>query len=164
MKTLYLLRHAKAALGSVDTKDFDRPLNERGVSDAHMMARRLKDQGVAIDLIVSSPALRAMTTATIVADVFEKPEQDIVLDRQIYLAGSAKLLQIVSFFDESAQSAILVAHNPALTDLSELLARSGIADIPTAGLVSIEIPVDNWLEVREGDAKLTAFDYPKNVQ
>lgn len=164
MKTLYLLRHAKAALGSMETKDFDRPLNERGLSDARMMAQRLKEKGVNIDLIVSSPALRAMTTATIVAEVFGKQVQDIKLDRQIYLAGSPKLMQIISFIDESAQSAMLVAHNPALTDLSELLAHSGIADIPTAGLVSIEIPVDHWLEVLEGGASVTNFDYPKNLQ
>ncbi|MDX1491129.1 MAG: histidine phosphatase family protein [Pseudohongiellaceae bacterium] len=162
MKKLYLLRHAKAALGAVNIKDYDRPLNERGLSDARMMAQRLKSLGATLDLIVSSPALRAMTTAKIVAEVFDKTVDEVQLDRQIYLAGSPKLMQVVSYFDEAADSAMLVAHNPALTDLSHVLANSGIDNIPTAGLVSIEIPVDTWLEVGEGDGKVVAFDFPKS--
>jgi phosphohistidine phosphatase len=162
MKTLFILRHAKAAMGSANTKDFDRPLNDRGLSDARMMGERLKASGVKLDLIVSSPALRAMTTAAIVAEVFEKDSENIVLDRQIYLAGAPKLMQIVSLFDESAENALLVAHNPALTDLTELLARSGIENIPTAGLVTIEFTIDHWLEIGEGDGKISAVDYPKS--
>lgn len=162
MKTLFLLRHAKAAMGSANTKDFDRPLNDRGLADARMMGERLKESGVKLDLIVSNPALRAITTASLVAEVFEKNSESIILDRQIYLAGAPKLMQIVSLLDESADSALLVAHNPALTDLSELLARSGIDNIPTAGLVTIKIPVDHWLEIGEGDGKMSAFDYPKS--
>lgn len=162
MKTLFLLRHAKAATGSANTKDFDRPLNDRGLSDARMMGERLKASGVTLDLIVSSPALRAITTATVIAGVFEKNPENIILDRQIYLAGAPKLMQIISLLDESADSAMLVAHNPALTDLSELLARSGIDNIPTAGLVTITLPIDHWLEIGEGDGNMSAFDYPKS--
>jgi len=162
MKTLFLLRHAKAAMGSANTKDFDRPLNGRGLSDARMMGERLKASGVTLDLIVSSPALRAITTATVIAEVFEKTPENIILDRQIYLAGAPKLMQIISLLDESADSVMLVAHNPALTDLSELLARSGIDNIPTAGLVTIKLPIDHWLEIGEGDGNMSAFDYPKS--
>ncbi|MGB4248084.1 MAG: histidine phosphatase family protein [Pseudohongiellaceae bacterium] len=162
MKTLYLLRHAKSSWASPDVKDFDRPLNERGFDDAPEMALRLKERGVTIDLVVSSPALRAYTTATIFCDVLGIDVAKIVQDRQIYLAGSAKLLQLITLFDESADSAMLVAHNPALTDLANDLAHAGIDNIPTTGLVTLQLPVEHWFDAQAGQAKLLSFDFPKN--
>ena len=85
-------------------------------------------------------------------------------DRQIYIAGSAKLLQLISCFDESASSALLVAHNPALTDLANELARASIDNIPTCGLVSIALPIEYWAEVVPGVGKVLDFDFPKNPE
>jgi phosphohistidine phosphatase len=107
MKTLYLLRHAKSSWAAPDQKDYDRPLDERGVLDAPEMAARLKARGVGVDLVVSSPAVRALSTARIVCDVLGRGTDCIQENRQIYLAGSPKLQQLISFFDESADSAML---------------------------------------------------------
>ena len=162
MKTLYLLRHAKSSWASPDVKDYDRPLNQRGFEDAPEMAARVKERGVTIDLVVSSPALRAITTATIFCEVLGKEVAKIVQDRQIYLAGSAKLLHLITLFDESANSVLLVAHNPALTDLANDLAHAGIDNIPTTGLVTLQLPVQHWFDVQPGQAHVTSFDFPKN--
>ncbi len=162
MKTLYLLRHAKSSWASPDVKDFDRPLNQRGFDDAPEMAMRLKERDVTIDLVVSSPALRAYTTATIFCEILGMDVANIVQDRQIYLAGSAKLLHLITLFDEKANSAILVAHNPALTDLANDLAHAGIDNIPTTGLVTLQLPVDHWFDASFGKAQLLNFDFPKN--
>jgi phosphohistidine phosphatase len=162
MKTLYLLRHAKSSWATPDQKDYDRPQDERGVLDAPEMAARMKASGIGLDLVVSSPALRALSTARIFCEVLGKSRDCIQENRQIYLAGSPKLQQLISFFDESASSALLVAHNPALTDLANDLARAGIDNIPTCGLVTLALPIEHWAELQPGIATLQSFDYPKN--
>jgi phosphohistidine phosphatase len=162
MKTLYLLRHAKSSWAAPDQKDYDRPLDERGLQDAPEMAARLKARGVSVDLVVSSPALRALSTARIVCEVLGKGHACILENRQIYLAGSPKLQQLISLFDESADSAMLVAHNPALTDLANDLARAGIENIPTCGLVTLSLPIEHWAELQPGIATLVSFEFPEN--
>ncbi|MGJ8688944.1 MAG: SixA phosphatase family protein [Gammaproteobacteria bacterium] len=162
MKTLYLLRHAKSSWATAGQKDYDRPLNERGLSDAPEMGRRMHALGVPIDKVVSSPAQRAISTAVAICTELGIDPDTIVQDRQIYLAGSPKLQQIVSFLDEESQCAIIVAHNPALTDLANDLAHAGIDNIPTSGLVRIDLPVEFWAETLPGIGKLISFDYPKN--
>ncbi len=162
MKTLYLLRHAKSSWAVPGQKDYDRPLNERGKLDAPEMGARMRARGLHIDLVVSSPAERAITTAIAVCEGLGISPSGIVQDRQIYLAGSAKLLQLVSLFAEEASSALLVAHNPALTDLANDLAHAQIDNIPTCGLVSIALPVQYWAEVLPGIGHVLDFDFPKN--
>jgi len=162
MKTLYLLRHAKSSWALPDQKDYDRPLDERGLQDAPEMAARLRERGIRLDLVVSSPALRALSTARLFCEVLGKTPDCIQENRQIYLAGSPKLQQLISFFDEEADSALLVAHNPALTDLANDLAHAGIDNIPTCGLVTLLLPIDHWAQLQPGVATLQSFDYPKN--
>lgn len=163
MKTLYLLRHAKSSWATPGQKDYERPLNDRGLHDAPEMAKRLLERGAQLDLVVSSPAVRALTTATLVCKGMNLDPATIVENRQIYLAGSPKLMQIISLFDENCESAMLVAHNPALTDLANELAHAGIDNIPTCGLVSICLPVEYWAEVLPGVGRVLSFDFPKDA-
>lgn len=162
MKTLYLLRHAKSSWAIPGQRDYDRPLNERGDADAPAMGARMRERNLGIDLVVSSPAVRALSTAQAICIELGLPLESIVQDRQIYLAGSSKLMQLISHFDESKCCAVLIAHNPALTDLANELARAGIDNIPTSGLVSIALPIQHWAEVLPGVGKVLDFDFPKN--
>jgi phosphohistidine phosphatase len=162
MKTLYLLRHAKSSWAAPEQKDYDRPLDERGLEEAAQMAARLMERSERPQLVISSPALRALSTARIVCETLGMPSEGIIENRQIYLAGSPKLQQLVSLFDESAVSAMLVAHNPALTDLANDLAHAGIDNIPTCGLVTLELPIEHWAELLPGSGRLRSFEYPNN--
>lgn len=162
MKNLYLLRHAKSSWASPGMKDFDRPLNERGLADAPAMASRLKARGASIDRIVTSPALRTLTTARLVCATLGLDKGIIREDRQIYLAGSSRLMHVLSMLDEEVDSVLLVAHNPALTDLANDVARAGIDNLPTAGLVHVELPIEHWFEIGLGAGQVANFDYPKN--
>jgi len=162
MKNLYLLRHAKSSWASPGMKDFDRPLNERGLADAPDMAMRLKTSGAAIDRIITSPALRTLTTARLVAATLGLDSDIIREDRQIYLAGSPRLMHVLSLLDDELNAVLLVAHNPALTDLANDVARAGIDNLPTAGLVHIELPIEHWLEIGLGVGRVVNFDYPRN--
>lgn len=162
MKNLYLLRHAKSSWASPGMKDFDRPLNERGLADAPEMAARLKASGARIDSIITSPALRTLTTARLVCSTLGLDKSIIREDRQIYLAGSSRLMHILSLLDDGIDAVLLVAHNPALTDLANDMARAGIDNLPTAGLVHVELPVEHWFEIGVGVGRVVNFDCPKN--
>ena len=91
MKILYLLRHAKSSWNDAQLEDKDRPLNDRGVSDIPVMAARLSKNS-SIEGIISSTALRACTTAKLIAEGIGFPVESVILDRTIYLAGPLKLL------------------------------------------------------------------------
>jgi len=80
----------------------------------------------------------------------------------LLLTDNGKLQQLISFFDETADSAMLVAHNPALTDLANDLARAGIENIPTCGLVALSLPIEHWAELQPGIATLLSFEFPEN--
>lgn len=162
MKTLYLLRHAKSSWDDPTLKDFERPLARRGINDVPVMANRFLKRGDTVDCIISSPAMRARTTARLVADTIDYPSEDIISNPELYFAGAGMFLKAASQVDESCESAMLVGHNPAITDFANLMVNAGIHNIPTCGLVELSLPIDQWSQIQSGEATLVTFDYPKN--
>lgn len=160
-KQLLLVRHGKSDWGNLDLKDFDRPLNKRGKENAPEMAERLINRGFKFDLMVSSPAKRAKSTAKYFAEAYNV--DDIKFEEAIYEANSRTLLKVVSDFDDSADVVIMFGHNPGFTDLGNELSDADIYNIPTAGMVLISFPFDSWKMVSKGTGELVFFDYPKNT-
>lgn len=160
MKTLYLLRHAKSSWAEPGCRDIDRPLNQRGLRDAPLMAQRLLDSGAELDLVVSSPALRTRTTAEIFSQVFQLQAEQLLFEPRIYLAGTGHLLQLVQQFDETANAIMLVGHNPALTDFANAMAGLAIENIPTCGLLTLSLAEEHWALADFGQASMLAFDIP----
>jgi phosphohistidine phosphatase len=164
MKTLYLLRHAHAGKGSAKLRDFDRPLDEKGLEEAPLMAARLekslRDRGDSIALILSSPALRTLTTARIFARTLQDGDAEVVLEPQVYMASSSRLLQILRRLDDRIDSVLLVGHNPAISDLANEMSQASIHDIPPCGMVILQLPVDSWGEADSGMARLSGVAYP----
>lgn len=164
MKTLYLLRHAKSSWDDTDLKDFERPLSERGVQDIPVMAKRFSDRGAVIDSIVASPAIRAKATARAMAENLKFPKDDIISNPELYFAGTGMFLKAAKLMDETATAAMLVGHNPAITDFANAMLGDNseeIDNIPTCGLVVLELPIEEWGEVTLGSATRVLFDYPK---
>lgn len=161
MKQLTLVRHAKSSWKEKGQDDFDRPLNERGKRDAPMMGRRLAQTHIAPDLIVSSPAKRAITTARIIADAIGYTTSNIVLNKMIYEAELKDLFKVINGFDDHAQHVMLFGHNPGLTELTIYLTIAPIDNVPTCGVVRVELAVDTWADVKQGSGTLIEFDYPK---
>ena len=166
MKTLYVLRHAKSSWEDPHLRDYDRPLNERGLRDAPVMAARLlkktQDQGVKVTAILSSPALRTQTTAGIFAKALSMQQDQIQLEPQIYLAGTGRLLQLIRRFSNDTSAAMLVGHNPTLTDFVNAMSGSSIDNIPTCGLVTLQLPIENWEQANFGEAQLLSLEFPKD--
>lgn len=156
------MRHAKANLGDGFEKDFDRTLSERGKKDAPEMGKRLKKNGVKLDLIISSPAARALKTAKEVAKEIDFPEKDIETDPEIYQADISDLIKVIRNLDDKNSKVMLFGHNPGLTGLVGYLTNQFIDNIPTSGVVQINFDFPTWKQVTQQSGKFISFDYPKN--
>ncbi|MGI9249848.1 MAG: SixA phosphatase family protein [Pseudohongiellaceae bacterium] len=162
MKTLYLLRHAKSSWENRELKDAERPLNDRGVQDVPMMAARFTArQDDSPDCIISSPANRAHTTATLFAKAIGFPASEITNDSELYFSAAFTYRKAARLVDESCQSAMLVGHNPSITDFANEITNGKINYIPTCGLVKLSLAIANWAEIDSAQAELVEFDYPK---
>jgi phosphohistidine phosphatase len=161
-KRLLLIRHAKSDWGNPSLKDFDRPLNKRGHANAPEMAQRLAKQQIFPDQIVSSPALRALTTANYFAKEWGIKPPDIKTNQDIYEAGVRTLLGVVNQLDDQKDIIALFGHNPGFTDFANYLSNLDIDNMPTCSVVMLEFPFDEWKMVSNGTAKVLLFDYPKS--
>jgi len=161
-KQLLLVRHAKSDRDDPDLADFDRPLNKRGHRDAPEMAERLSKKRIIPQLLVSSPAKRAITTAEYFADVLQINKKKIREEMDIYEASSSRLLKVISNLDNRYDLVALFGHNPGLSNLAMNLTDGHISDIPTCGIVLIKFPFDDWAMVSNNTGELEFSDYPKN--
>jgi phosphohistidine phosphatase len=161
LKRLIIVRHAKADKKDQRLKDFDRPLTARGEKDAAEMGRRLARRGLHPDTVVSSPALRALATAKLIARELDFPWAEIRLETEAYEADAGALVSIVRSLDDRAEIAMIVGHNPGVTALAQTLVRTFTADLPTSAVVVLDLAVDAWAGVRSGSGRLSLFDAPK---
>lgn len=158
-KTLLLVRHAKSCWKDSRLADIDRPLNKRGQRDAPEMGRRLRARSLVPERIVSSPAVRALTTARTIAEATGY-DDDVVIDDELYGAFPADVLDTVSYLPGDVHIAMVVGHNPTMTDLANQFADESIDNVPTCGVLILEVP--EWFRVNE--ACLVDFDYPKRLE
>ena len=115
MKTLYLLRHAKSSWADRELTDQDRPLNSRGLNDITKISARLREKS-AVQAIISSTAVRAFSTAKLMAEGIGIPAESVSLKSEMYLSGPLKLLEIVRQLDAMLTGVMLVGHNPTITE------------------------------------------------
>jgi phosphohistidine phosphatase len=164
MKTLYILRHAKSSWKFEELSDHDRPLNKRGRNDAELMGQELFSRGVKPNMIKSSSAVRALSTATLVGKEIEYDADDIVVRESIYGAGPDDLLEVVQETPAEVQSLMLVGHNEAITDFANTLTPEHVASLPTTGIVALEFNCDSWYDISKENAKMLFYDFPKNYK
>lgn len=164
MKTLTIFRHAKSSWDEQGLADFDRPLSQRGRTDAPVMAERLQEARIRPSLILSSPAMRAWKSARMVAKQISYPVEFLQREPGLYLADVQKLLDIIAAQDEGFNNIMIIGHNPGLTELANLLVPGVTRNIPTAGFVALRIDSSDWdLRTRKG-VELIRYDFPKNAR
>ncbi len=161
MKTVYFIRHAKSSWDDYSLRDIERPLSSRGIRDASFMAKKLKSKNVHPDLIISSPANRALTTAKYFAEEMNLDDQNIDIKNSIYEAYPEDVLQVVKKVNNTANTIFVFGHNPTFTSLVNRFTEDYIPNIPTCGVVKIEADIDSWSEFNESTAVQTEFHYPK---
>lgn len=157
MRELILIRHAKSDWGDPTLSDHDRPLNDRGVRNAPMMAQRLLDSGIAPQRIISSTATRARTTAEAFGGALGL---EVELDEELYLASASTLLS--KAVASGSASLVLVAHDPGISDLAWRLSDGGIDHMPTCAVARFRWDVDEWSEATSRAADSWTLDTPRS--
>ena len=162
MKTLILVRHAKSSWDTPGLSDFDRPLNERGKKDAPEMADRLKEKGIKLDHIVSSPAKRAKRTARFFAETFNLDKENILLVEDLYGAMPTAFSRTIGALDDRFYSVALFSHNPGITEYAAALTNVRVDDMPTCAVFAVQAGIERWCDFENAEKKFLFFDYPKN--
>lgn len=157
MKTLLLVRHANA-LHESTKKDFERQLSPSGLNEALLMANKVKEAGHIPQLIISSEAARAKSTAIIFADTFGLPAPQTQM--AIYEGNEKKLLSIINKFPDEVDSIALVGHNPHICNLLFLLTGKHV-DVPTCTVALLSFEFNEWEAISRNTADLDWYASPE---
>ena len=164
MKTIYLVRHATAAKGKPKSPDMKRVLSKKGRKEAVKMAKKLKKNGMLPDLLISSPAKRALQTARVFAKAVKYPKNKILLNKTLYEANNASsneaLLQEFRSLDDQFQSVMVFGHDPLLTEFARYLRKDFTEALPGCAVVRFDFNNISWTKITAGRGVLKFFDYP----
>ena len=159
---LTLVRHAKTEPARSGQEDWDRALESRGQRDAPEMARRLKQLGPKPERILSSPAVRAITTATIMARELGVSAQKVQQDERLYLASPKDTLAVIRELGERARHLMVVGHNPGITEFADRISSERSVDnLPTCAIYSLQFAIAAWSELQWDSGVDAELDYPK---
>lgn len=174
MKTLYLVRHAKSSWDYENISDIDRPLKIKGIRDSYEIARRLKLRNLFPDIIISSPANRAIHTALIFIRVLEVGYDRLKIFEDVYDGDIDDLKYIINNISDDINSVMLVGHNPVISELASSIIKEldtnnlasnkilpeDIEDMPTCSMITITSEIEKWKEFFNSKLKISSFDKP----
>lgn len=143
MKSLFLLRHAKAIPGELISPDCDRPLSDRGFKDSQQLAAKLVKKNIDFDVLMTSHAIRAITTAQIIANVLGRKQKHIAVEKLIYEGNATDILQIIALFPKKIDRILLVGHNPSISEIAFRISREPIL-MTTCSLIELSIDIKRW--------------------
>jgi phosphohistidine phosphatase len=161
MKTLFLVRHAKSSWEQAGLRDIERPLNARGLHDAPRMARLVAEAVPHWQEIISSPAVRAYETARYFASEQLIPEEDIIIEPDIYEAWPDQIIRIIRSLSDERQRVALFGHNPTFTALINMCDGAPVDNLPTCGVAVISSAVEHWRDWHPETSKVMGIYYPK---
>jgi len=161
MKELILIRHAKSSWEHQVT-DFERPLKGRGIKDARMISNHIRNKIIKPDLILSSDANRAKSTAKIFLDILDFNDTLFHLNHNLYDFSIGKLIQEIKNCDDSVDSLMLFGHNHAITAFACTFGSRYFDNVPTCGLVHIRFNINSWKDLNQGETLYTVF--PKDLK
>ncbi len=164
MKQLLIIRHAKSSWDIAIQKDFDRPLNERGLKDAPAMAKRLLERKVSIDAFISSTAKRAITTATLFYKEDKKGGNKtlgVIGVPELYLASPKVFKRVICNADDAFNTIAIFSHNPGITAFANTLTNARIDEMPTCSVFAVKIETDSWKDFADAEKSFWFFDCPK---
>lgn len=162
MKTLTLIRHAKSDWGHDGLADIDRPLNQRGYTDAYLMSKWLAQQHTSNWHIISSPAVRAISTAFIFSRALGVKADEVIIEPRIYEASESELEYVLSEVKNDVNHVLLFGHNPGITNVCNMLTDELYFDnVPTCGIIQLLFDVKNWGELSVTKGKVQLHKFPK---
>jgi phosphohistidine phosphatase len=161
MKRIIIVRHAKSSWASLDQTDFDRPLNERGLTDAPEMGKRLHSRRIAVDAVVSSNAKRAKQTAQAIAAQLPINEDHIIYEDCLYHAPALVINDVVRNLPNDLTTVLVVCHNNGITNWVNEQSDTQIDNMPTCGMACFEAMAVEWNNFFTTPRNFVFIDYPK---
>ncbi|WP_405383198.1 SixA phosphatase family protein [Maribacter sp. LLG6340-A2] len=161
MKNLLLMRHGKSSW-ELNVGDQDRPLGQRGITDAHLVGKELAKQNLQIDHVYSSPANRALHTCMISLGELGYPLQDCSIESNLYDFSGEKVINVIRHLDNNLNTVMIFGHNHAFTYIANLFGDKHLENVPTSGFVHIQFKESSWAEITQGSTIQTIF--PKQLK
>ena len=159
MKELILLRHAKSSWDN-NLDDRNRPLTEKGVNRIINISNASRKYFLDIDVVYSSPAIRAISTAIITSSVLKINFSKIKINENLYSFNSQNILSFIKSIDNKFNRVLCVGHNPAFTEVANLLGNKELIHLPTAGWVKFKLNESDWKDINNGES---IFGLPKEI-
>jgi phosphohistidine phosphatase len=162
LKTLFLIRHAKSSWDEPQLADNERPLNDRGRRDARKMSMIVAKRHVRPDAILSSPAVRARTTAETFAGALGFAVREVALLDCLYAASASAVLDVVQSLSDRVKTAMVFGHNPGFTDLANRLSP-GIGEMPTCAVLELAFGTKSWSAIGTTLPRSATLTRPKQL-
>ena len=162
-KCLTIIRHAKSDWSRA-CADHERGLNDRGRGDAQRMGVALAEKHFAPDAVFCSTALRARLTLQKLSACWQNFNQAVTFDAALYLASLDELVAYLQAVDNSYSNIALLGHNPGLTQLCNCLADDTLDNLPTCGVYSLGLSIDDWRALSQGAGHQIYFITPKGLK
>jgi len=159
MKELILLRHAKSSWDN-NLDDRNRPLTEKGVNRIINISKASRKYFLDIDVVYSSPAIRAISTAIITSSVLKMDFSKMKINENLYSFNSQNILSFIKSIDNKFNRVLCVGHNPAFTEVANLLGKKELIHLPTAGWVKFKLNESDWKDINNGES---IFGLPKEI-
>jgi len=156
MKTLYMCRHAKSSWKH-DVTDHQRPLKGRGHRDGVLMSSYIPKQIDAPDIMITSEATRAYTTALYFKDAWEIVDDHFMKNNALYDFSGQQVMKVIKNLDDANDCVMIVGHNHAFTSIANMLGSVYMDNLPTCGFVAIRFNVDKWQDIVNGETILRVF-------
>lgn len=156
MKTLYFIRHAKSSWKH-SVNDHQRPLNEKGVTDALQVSKLVAQSVVKPQIIITSDALRTQCTAKYFKDAFALDNDAFVLKNELYDFSGQQVMKLIKELKNTLDCVMLCGHNHAFTSIVNILGSVGIKNVPTCGFVAIAFEANQWSDITTGTTNKIIF-------
>ena len=161
MKTIYIVRHAKSSWNYTGIEDIDRPLKNRGITDAHLISKKLCKKIAKPDIFLSSSANRALHTAMIFAENFNFPLSNFVIKKSLYSFSDGYLVKTIMALDDALDTAIIFSHDHGINTFVNKYGDQDIPHVPTAGIIGIEFNTAHWKSIKQKKGKTVLVEFPK---
>ena len=160
-RKLFIIRHGKSSWDHEGLDDIDRPLASRGIRNAGEMAERLLALKLVPELLLSSPASRALNTALIMSKIWELGPDSLQIIDALYMAYIAEIAQVIAGVPSEVRELAIFGHNPSFTVFANQYLTLPLDNLPTAGVVVVKLESESWDGIGRRDVLETHVDYPK---
>ncbi len=163
MKHIAIMRHAKSSWDDFSIADIDRPLNKRGKRDAPVMAEYLLKRGFIPESLIISSSERTRETARHFQEAYGITESNILIEKQLYLGSEYDFIETMYSLDDNTDNIMMFGHNPGLTHIANICSDKFIPNVPTSGILIIDMDINKWTDASWDMATLKDFYFPKGI-